>query len=189
MSHCSTKGKSSLPPSFYSIQALSGLDAAHHLGRAVCFTQVYWLKCWSHLETLTVTPTDKYLPWDLLILWSCQVAMKLTATFALLFFYNIFIEIYSLHTTNAPFKCTYNIVKPFAVVQPLGPIHMWRVQLCGSSHILWHCSSLRLEWKLTFSRPVATAEFSRFAGIMSTTLSQHHLLGFETAQLQFHHLY
>ena len=32
--------------------------------------------------------------------------------------------------------------------------------------------------KLTFSSPVAIAEFSKFAGILSATLSQHHLLGF-----------
>ena len=31
---------------------------------------------------------------------------------------------------------------------------------------------------------MATAEFSKFAGILSTALSQHHLSGFETAQLQ-----
>ena len=31
---------------------------------------------------------------------------------------------------------------------------------------LWHCLSLGLEWKLTFSSPVATAEFSKFAGIL-----------------------
>ena len=37
--------------------------------------------------------------------------------------------------------------------------------------------------------PVATAEFSTFAGIFSAALSQHHLLGFEIAQLEFHHLY
>jgi len=49
------------------------------------------------------------------------------------------------------------------------------VQLCGSLSILWHCLSLRLEWKRTFSSPVATAEFSRFAGILSEALSQHHL--------------
>ena len=42
----------------------------------------------------------------------------------------------------------------------------------------WHCLSLGLEWKLTFSSPVATAEFSKFAGILSSTLSQHHILGF-----------
>ena len=33
----------------------------------------------------------------------------------------------------------------------------------------------------TFSSPVATAEFSKLAGILSATLKQHHLLGFEIA--------
>ena len=33
------------------------------------------------------------------------------------------------------------------------------MQLCGSLGILWHCLSLGLEWKLTSSSPVATAEF------------------------------
>ena len=60
------------------------------------------------------------------------------------------------------------------------------MQLCGSLNILWHCLSLRLEWKLTFSHPVATG-FFKFAGIWSAALSQHHLLGFEIAQLEFHH--
>ena len=41
----------------------------------------------------------------------------------------------------------------------------------------------------TFSRPVATAEFSKYAGILSAALSQYHLLGFEIAHLEFHHLY
>ena len=40
------------------------------------------------------------------------------------------------------------------------------MQLCGSLNILWHCLSLGLEWKLTFSSPVAIAEFSKFAGIL-----------------------
>ena len=53
------------------------------------------------------------------------------------------------------------------------------VQLCGSLSILWHCLSLGLEWKLTFSSPVATAEISKFAVILSAALSQHHLSGFE----------
>ena len=45
------------------------------------------------------------------------------------------------------------------------------------------------EWKekVTFSSPVATAEFSKFAGILRAALSQHHLW-FEIAQLEFHHL-
>ena len=53
-----------------------------------------------------------------------------------------------------------------------------------SLSILWDCLSLGLEWKLTFSSPVATVEFSKFAGILSAALSQHHLLGFEIAQLE-----
>ena len=43
--------------------------------------------------------------------------------------------------------------------------------------------------KRTFSSPVATVEFSRFAGILSAALSQHHLSGFEIAQLEFHHIH
>ena len=35
---------------------------------------------------------------------------------------------------------------------------------------LWHYLSLGLEWKLTFSSPVATAEFSKFAGILMAGL-------------------
>ena len=44
------------------------------------------------------------------------------------------------------------------------------VQLCSSLSILWHCLSWGLKWKLTFSSPVATAEFSKFAGILSALL-------------------
>ena len=55
--------------------------------------------------------------------------------------------------------------------------------------ILWHCLSLGLEWKLTFSSPVATAVFSKFVGILSAVLSQYHLLRFEIVQLEFHHLH
>ena len=66
---------------------------------------------------------------------------------------------------------------------------VWDECNCGGSlSILWHCLSLGLEWKLTFSCPVATAEFSKFAGILSAALSQHHVLRFEIAQLEFHHL-
>ena len=43
--------------------------------------------------------------------------------------------------------------------------------------------------KTDFSSPVATAEFSKFAGMLSAALSQHHLSGFEIAQLEFHHLH
>ena len=40
-----------------------------------------------------------------------------------------------------------------------------------------------------FPSPVATAKFSKFAGILSAALSQHRLLGFEIVQLAFHHLH
>ena len=43
--------------------------------------------------------------------------------------------------------------------------------------------------KTDLSNPVATAEFSRFTDILNAALSQHHLLGFEIAQLEFHHLH
>ena len=62
-------------------------------------------------------------------------------------------------------------------------------ELYSSLSILWHCLSLTLEWKLTFFSPVATAEYSKFAGILSAVLSQHHLSEFERAQLEFHHLH
>ena len=42
---------------------------------------------------------------------------------------------------------------------------------------------------MTFSSPVATAEFSKFAGILSAALSQHHLSRFEIAELEFHPLH
>ena len=51
-----------------------------------------------------------------------------------------------------------------------------------------NCAVLGLERQLTFSHPVATAEFSIFAGILTAALLQHHLLRFEIAQLEFHHL-
>ena len=53
------------------------------------------------------------------------------------------------------------------------------MQLCGSLSSLCHYLSLKLEWKLTFSSPVATAEFSKFVGISNAALLQHHLFGFE----------
>ena len=41
----------------------------------------------------------------------------------------------------------------------------------------------------SFSSPVATDEFSKLDGIMSAALSEPRLLGFEIAQLEFHHLH
>ena len=47
------------------------------------------------------------------------------------------------------------------------------------------------DWNEKWPFPVLwpTAEFSKFAGTLSAALSQHHLLGFEIAQLEFHLLH
>ena len=61
--------------------------------------------------------------------------------------------------------------------------------MCSSLNTLWHCLSLGLGRTLTFSSPVATVEFSKFAGMLSVALSQNHILRFEIAQLEFLHLH
>ena len=43
------------------------------------------------------------------------------------------------------------------------------------------CGIFGIGMKTDFSSPVATAEFSKFAGILSAALSQNHLLEFELA--------
>ena len=59
----------------------------------------------------------------------------------------------------------------------------------GRLNVVWRYLSLGLECKLTFSSPVATVEFSKFASILSVALSQHNLPGFKIAELEFHHLH
>ena len=63
------------------------------------------------------------------------------------------------------------------------------VQLCRNMNILWHC--FLWDWNENWPFPVLWPLFffSEFAGILSAALSQHHLLGFGIAQLEFHHLY
>ena len=46
-----------------------------------------------------------------------------------------------------------------------------------------------IEMKTDLFQSLATAEFSKFAGILSVALSQHQLSGFEIVQLEFHHLH
>ena len=66
---------------------------------------------------------------------------------------------------------------------------MWDEYYCAVVWAFLIIAFLELEWKLTFSSPVATAEFYKFAGILNTALSLHHILGLEIAQLEFHHLH
>ena len=46
-----------------------------------------------------------------------------------------------------------------------------------------------IRMKTDFLSPVTTVEFSRFADVLSAALSQHHLLGFEITQVEFHCLH
>ena len=67
--------------------------------------------------------------------------------------------------------------------------------VCEMSAVVWlfeHCLAFPffgIGMKAALFQSVTTAEFSRFAVILSVTLSQHHLLEFEIAQLEFHHLH
>ena len=67
------------------------------------------------------------------------------------------------------------------------------INLKGSIYTGYFCLQLETELDISnrdiFSSPVVTAEFSKFAGILSATLVQHHLSGFGIAQLEFHHLH
>ena len=62
-------------------------------------------------------------------------------------------------------------------------LNIWKIMV----HVLLKPGLENFE--LTFSSPVATAEFSKFAGILTAALSQHHLSGSEIAQLEFHHFH
>ena len=50
-------------------------------------------------------------------------------------------------------------------------LHVRWVQLCSSLSILWHCLSLGLKWKLTFSSPVACWAFQICWHIECSTLT------------------
>ena len=54
-------------------------------------------------------------------------------------------------------------------------------EMSGIEQQLEHCLALPFF--------VAIAEFSKFAGVFSASPQQHHLSGFEIAQLEFHHLH
>ena len=68
-------------------------------------------------------------------------------------------------------------------------ISVWDECNCG---VVWAFFGIAFLWDWNENWPfpvVATAEFSKLAGILSAALSQHHLWGFEIAQLEFHHLH
>ena len=66
---------------------------------------------------------------------------------------------------------------------------VWDEWNCAVVWAFFGTAFLWVECKMTFFSSVATAEFSKFAGILGAALSQHHFLGFEIAQLECHHLH
>ena len=68
-------------------------------------------------------------------------------------------------------------------------ISLWDECNCA---LVWAFSGITFLWdrnENTFYSPVATAEFSKSAGILSAALSQHHLSGFEIALLELRHFH
>ena len=66
---------------------------------------------------------------------------------------------------------------------------LWDACNCA---VVWafFCIAFLWDWNENWPFPVLwPLLFSKFAGILSAALSQHHLLGFEIAQLEFHHLH
>ena len=67
---------------------------------------------------------------------------------------------------------------------------MWNECNCT---VAWTFFGIALLWDWNENWPfpvlLATAAFSKFGGILSAALSQHHLSGFERAPLEFHHLH
>ena len=59
--------------------------------------------------------------------------------------------------------------------------------------VVWTFFGIALLWDWNENWPFPVlwppAEFFKYPGILSAALSQHHLLGFELAQLEFHHLH
>ena len=66
-------------------------------------------------------------------------------------------------------------------------LHLQRRKM--TSLIPWPEASEVEKQKSREKAETGSADFFMFAGILSAALSQHHHLGFELAQLEFHHLY
>ena len=63
---------------------------------------------------------------------------------------------------------------------------VWDECICG---IVWAFFGIVFLWDWNENWPFPVLEISKFAGILSAALSQHHLSGFGIAPLEFHHLH
>ena len=113
------------------------------------------------------------------------------------FFYDP-MDINNLNSGSSAFsKSSLNIWKflVHVMLKPhLGNFEHYFANMCNECNcaIIWTFFGIAFLWDWNenwLSSPVASAEFSKFAGILSEALSQHHLSGFEIAQLEFHYLH
>ena len=122
------------------------------------------------------------------------------AVFALLWFGCFFddsVDVGNLISGSSAFsKSSLNILKfmVHALLKPgLENLELYFASVWDECNcvVVWAFFSIAFlwDWNESCPFPVATAEFSKFSGILSAALSQHHLIGFEIAQLKFHHLH
>ena len=66
---------------------------------------------------------------------------------------------------------------------------VWNECYCVVVWAVFGIAFFRFGMKTDLFMPVVTDKFSKFADILGATLSQHHLSGFEIAQLEFYHFH
>ena len=112
--------------------------------------------------------------------------------------FSCFFDVNNLISCSSAFSKTSLTIWKFSVHILLKPglenfehyfTSMWDEFSCVVVWVFFGIAFFGIGMKADISSPVAPAEFSKFADVLSTALSQHHLLGFEIAQLEFHHLH
>ena len=93
-------------------------------------------------------------------------------------FFNDLTDVGNLISGSSAFPKSSLYILKFSVHSLLKPslkdFEHYFASMCGSLNILWYCPSWGLKWKLTFSIPMATAEFFKFADILSAALGGWH---------------
>ena len=135
--------------------------------------------------------------WSTQRLWHSQESRNVFLEFS--YFFDDPVDVGNLISGSSAFsKSILNIWK-FTVHALLKPglenfehyfVIMWNECNC---EVVWAFFGIAFlwDWNENWPFPVQCGHcwVSKFAGILSTALSQHHLLGFERAQLEFHHLH
>ena len=107
-------------------------------------------------------------------------------------------DVGNLISTSSPFsKSSLNIWKFTVHVLSKPGLRILNITFlaCEMSAIVWEFEYslalpfFRIGMKTDYFQSCGQCCFLKSAGILSAALSQHHLSGFETAQLEFHHLH